>query len=292
MKRLWIAAPCLAVMFAALVLTAGSASAAEPEYLECAQVKPATGAYSNASCTIENEKHKGKYEILPAKKACEKAKKVEGHFTGAYEDKACTEANPTHEGKFEYSEGVANGHTFNGASGSAGVYLTVYREEIHCSGGAKDEGLVTGPKAMGKVVLKLIGCVWPFNKAKCTSPGQTAGTIETVPLAGALGYINAAEHEVGVDLAPESGETVATFSCLGGFTLTGSVVMGITGPLNTLTSSFGLYASVLFESQTNEKLEGGETDILAFNYEGGITGAPAPLELAFKNNGENLELKG
>jgi hypothetical protein len=70
-------------------------------------------------------------------------------------------------------------------------------------------------------------------------------TYRTESLKGELGYINEAEHTVGLRLAPETGTVFSSLFLNGGETLTGSII-GTLGPANnspTKTLSFGLAQS-------------------------------------------------
>jgi hypothetical protein len=65
MKRYRIAGLCLVVVFAIAALVTASASAAGPEYFECAKVAMKTGNFSDKSCTVASVPGKGKYELQP-----------------------------------------------------------------------------------------------------------------------------------------------------------------------------------------------------------------------------------
>jgi len=130
-KLIWLAA-LAAFALTAVAVTAGSASAAEPEWGHCVSVK-SKGHFEDANCTKEdfkeNKKHekkyKGKFEWdSGAAAACYPAKK------GHYEDSACTkedfkENTKTHEKKYKGKYEKTGGPKFTG-EGGAGVLDTEY----------------------------------------------------------------------------------------------------------------------------------------------------------------------
>jgi hypothetical protein len=59
---------CLLAMFAIGALTTASASAALPEYIECAKLKTLTGGFNNNTCTEVSATKTGGFEIQPLKK--------------------------------------------------------------------------------------------------------------------------------------------------------------------------------------------------------------------------------
>ena len=173
MGRARVVAGCLLSVFAFAAIAAGSASAAEPEFLECAKVK-GTGRYIGSLCNLESTKHKGKYEAQTVTHPCTKAAKVNRAFTGAFDDKACSMVNATHEGKFELEEGIGDGRAFRGKG-----EITIGSESgvaVTCEG-ASDTALVTGPSSLAHVQLELHGCSINGTWRTCTSPGAKTGTV-------------------------------------------------------------------------------------------------------------------
>lgn len=273
----------------AALAAAGSASAALPEFLECHKVKR-TGAFSDSGCSITEPKHKGRYELGEVTHECVKARKVNKHFTGRFKSKTCTEESGSHEGKFELEKGVRRGNPFRDAANV--VVLYVGNEFIHCNSGDL-RGLVTGPKTVGEVSLALKGCAYGDQDA-CSS-GSVVGEIDAVPLSGDLGYIDAPEHEVGVDLAAEGGGAVVPeVTCAGGggpYQITGSIILGLTGDLNAISSEFGLSSGGSSEHIDVESFEGGPTDVLEWGVPLGGSIA-MPVEAYFEGEGEKLEVSG
>ncbi|HEX6456180.1 MAG TPA: hypothetical protein VF009_06630 [Solirubrobacterales bacterium] len=80
----------------------------------------------------------------------------------------------------------------------------------------------------------------PFGTKVSCSSGLMGGEIFTTALKGTLVYLTAGSSEAGIDLEPESGTTIATFTC--GFesmTVTGSVIGKFT-PVNTWATAYAL----------------------------------------------------
>ncbi len=290
MRPLKVLFVCALAALGIAAIASAAASAAQPEFRECNKVKK-TGAFSDRGCSMTEPKHKGKYELGEVTHECVKVAKVNKHFTGHFTDKKCTVESATSEGKYERQKGVGGGKQFKEGAQSVALYLE--SEFIDCKSGAKARGLVTGPKTVGEVTMSLKGCAYGGEEA-C---GNTSlEEIETVPLSGTLGYIDAATHEVGLDLAPEGGGAVfMEFTChvAGGVPVTvrGSVVMTLTGDLNTLSQTFDLSSSGAKNFIPVESLEGGPRDIL--EWESGLGGSePMPLSADFTGEGESLEVSG
>ena len=74
------------------------------------------------------------------------------------------------------------------------------------------------------VVLTFSNC--EAGGKRCTTAGQKkTGTVATEALEGTLGYVNAAEHRVGLDLAGESGPVLVKWNCEGlEYEVTGSLI--------------------------------------------------------------------
>lgn len=135
--------------------------------------------------------------------------------------------------------------------------LEASKEKIECT---KDtnKGEITGPKT-DVVVVTFEGCTTASGLVEC----GTKGTIKTNELESELGYINAANKEVGLSLKPKtSGGLFAEFECAGvKIKVKGSIIGKIT-PVNTLTSTFELVFKCVSGKQEIEKFEGGLTDVL------------------------------
>ena len=245
-KLIWLAG-LAAFALSAVAVTAGSASAAEPEWGHCVPVK-SKGHFEDGNCTKEdfkeNKKHekkyKGKFEwAAGAVAACFAQKK------GHYKDSACTEEDykenskthvKTYKGKYERTGGAK----FSGAAG-AGVLKTEFYacevssdepkyvrlpraecelyyantpEQVECEAESAT-GESSGSDEVRNVSVRFTGCS-AFG-VPATSAGANAGEIQVNPLKGRLGYINKSTHEVGVLLEPVAAHGYfATFQILNG----------------------------------------------------------------------------
>jgi hypothetical protein len=219
-----------------------------------------------------------------AEPAFYECKKVVG---GKYE-KGCKKLGVGKTAAYEIVEGVGKGKAFKGTGKAATLHTPAVGGEVKCTG-FKDEGKVATPTTETGVISTFTGCT-SLGK-KCLSPGQKAGTIKTNKLKGELGYISAAEHKAGVDLAAETGTVLAEFKCEGlEIVVTGSVVGEVT-PTNTFskttTTSFKVNGSGY---QEYKALEGHAEDVL----ESEINGSgpfESGQEAAAVNKGEELDLK-
>lgn len=148
--------------------------------------------------------------------------------------------------------------TFTG-SGGEGTLETItvggVVRTVTCTASTSSGEISSGTTAKN-IKVSLTGCTLTApvgSKLTCTSSKANSGEIQTVTLKGTLFYLVAGSSEVGVDLKPESGTTVATFTCGGVETLT--VKEGVIGkltPVNTLTNSFTLTFSQISGKQSPE----------------------------------------
>ena len=158
--------------------------AGKPEWGKC--VKQAGGKYGDANCQT---KAKG----------------------GEYEwEKGKTLKNVPFEGANVGSGGVLTSEFFScTASGGrftrkqceekGGSYESVGEVEIECES-ESSHGEASGKNLIVNVSVKFLGCK-VFGSAPCSN-GPEEGEIQVNPLKGELGYINKAEHTVGVLLEP------------------------------------------------------------------------------------------
>jgi len=210
---------------------------------------------------------------------------------GSFKDPKCDEGGGTEfnwvplkageEVKFESTSGV-------------GVLETASLERIHCQTD-KDAGETKGPKE-DLVVVRFFEC--ESSGFKCMSKGAAAGEIVTNELESELGYINAAKHEVGLDLKP-SGELFVEFECVGGIVKVktrGSVIGRIT-PVLEMSNEFTLAFKKVSNpcTQEIERFEGELKDTLETSKNGGaFEGACEETTdtIKFSPAGEKLEIKG
>jgi len=227
---MWLAV-LAAFALTAIAATAGSASAAEPEWGHCVPVK-SKGKYEDKNCTKEDVNSKGK---------------AKGHFEwdsgaavvcfgqkkGHYEDSGCTKEKfkekngvKTYKGKYEKT----GGPKFEGDGGAGVLRAAIYqcqretegKEEAvlaphaECNGtnygfayffspsvecaAEHATGEAVSTNEVANVSVRFTGCTALGDPA--TTHGLPAGEIQTNVLKGRLGYINKATHEVGVLLQP------------------------------------------------------------------------------------------
>jgi hypothetical protein len=255
--RLKIMGLCLVAVFAMAAVASASASAAEPAFFSCQKLtsKPFTGKYTDKKCSKE-----------ATTKEVEEGKK----------------------NKYELVEGDVLGKEFKGKGGKATLHTPAVGGIVECKSFA-DKGKITSGKHEANVTSTFTACT-SLGK-KCTSPGAKAGSIVTKKLEGDLGYINAAKHEVGVDLKAEGGTILAEFNCEGlEIVVTGSVIGKIT-PTNTFSKSNTTTFKVNGEGfQEDKKLEGQPNDVL----ESLINGSgpfESGQEASALNKGDELNLK-
>jgi hypothetical protein len=278
MKRMRILGLCLVAVFAVGVVSAATASAAEPGWYECA-----------------------------------KAPKEGKTYLGKYSDKACT-SKVESGGKYELQAGIGKGKAFKGKGGKAVLHNVIPGKgdiKVECQS-FKDEGKVAAPNIEFGVKSTFSKC--KSLGAPCKTAGGKKETITTETLAGTLGYLNKAGKVVGADLASESAPGsgyVAQFECEGvaKVRVHGSVIGTVTGDINsinkesTTTFAVGPYLGELSPGYTPlvnpPEFEGGSPDILLTELNGPETGnewapeggLPSGQEGAAVNKGESLEIK-
>jgi hypothetical protein len=216
------------------------------------------------------------------------AKAVGGKFKGACKVEGA-------KGNHELVEGVGKGKPFKGKGTEFRKYAPAVGDRgPFCTGASKVVGKQVTPTVQKGVVLTFSNC--EAGGKRCTSAGQKTGIVATEPLEGTLGYVDAAEHRVGLDLAGEGGPVLMSWSCTGlEYEVTGSLI-GEISPVNAFTNAytvtFALQSEVFPEEfQAIKSFEGGPEDVPAFrlNGSGPFTGA---FRGSYTYKGEKLELKG
>jgi hypothetical protein len=204
------------------------------------------------------------------------------------------------KGSAELREGIGKGKAIKGKGTTLSPFVPHFAGgEITC----KKTKLVATPATATKLEgfqITETGCVGGAGLKRCTSAGQKPGTIVSERLSGTFGYIDAAEHRVGLDLKGEpaseiefpEGPVIESFDCEGlTYEINGSAIAEVT-PLNTLTNEYTLTFARDGEGfQRVKSLEGRPEDVplVALNGSGPFPGALAGT-LIYK--GEKLELKG
>lgn len=199
------------------------------------------------------------------------------------------------KGNHELVEGVGKGKAFKGKGTEFRKYAPAVGDRgPFCTGTSKVVGKQVTPTVQKGIVLTFSNC--EAGGKRCTSAGQKTGIVATEPLEGTLGYVNAAEHRVGLDLTGETGPVMMIWSCTGlEYEVTGSLI-GEVSPVNVYTNAytvtFALQSEVFPEEfQAIKSFEGGLEDVPAFRLNGS-----GPFKGAFRGSytykGEKLELKG
>jgi hypothetical protein len=195
-KHVRILGLALVAVFAIAAIAAAGASAASPEWGEC--VAKAGGKYLDANCQTKGKG--GSFEWL--KGASLPNHKFTGHNVGSggvldAGNNQCEEEDPRGSGKSgpNFDKRVPRAKCANGLTISQGTIA-----EIECES-ESNSGEAEGKDKIANVHVTFRGCVL-LGSLPCASEGAAEGEIETKPLVGELGYINKANHEVGVRLTP------------------------------------------------------------------------------------------
>lgn len=148
---------------------------------------------------------------------------------------SCTEEIA--EGAWEWVPGVVKGGFTTSLLTETSITIeSTTGQKLTCtavSGG----GEFVAVKSVEKVILHLTGCL--FEGAKCSSAGAGEGEVVTSTLEGAIGFIEKATNNLGLQLAPATGgETVFTAKCGSNEVVVKGGVIGTFNPANKTTSSF------------------------------------------------------
>ncbi len=199
------------------------------------------------------------------------------------------------KGNHELQEGIGKGKPIKGKGGELRKYIPAVGDRGPFCTATKVVGTQATPTVQKGVVLTFTGCTRPPAQ-KCTSAGQSPGTIVTKPLEGTLGYVSASEHRVGLDLQGEGGAEMMSWNC-GGLELqvSGSLI-GEIAPVGTLTNTYSVTFALQSEepgeeSQAIKSFEGGLEDVPSFLINGSGP-HPGAFRGAYTYKGEKLLLKG
>ena len=230
---------------------------------------------------------------LPAIGRCVK---VEGQpegkklvYHGTWENSSCTLEQPAHEGRYEWTEGPGTGGRFTSTGGTLKL-TTASGAGLFCTA-STGSGQWTGAKT-ASATLTLTGChIGPSSKpTACQSGGAGEGEVVTSALNGRLDFIKEGEEPeipvVGIDLAPQSGSTIASYSCGGKpFTLSGSLIAPVSA-VDHMNATLHVKAAGSAGTQTPEAFEEGPKDVVSLGSEqaGVATSIGA-------TSGEPLEIK-
>ncbi|HEY2536430.1 MAG TPA: hypothetical protein VGI24_05540 [Solirubrobacteraceae bacterium] len=182
-----------------------------------------------------------------------------GELLWLYTESACATDSVGETGEFALSPILT--------SSPSATLETVGGLQIACTKKSLGQGETTGVKTVSRLVLKFKECSSGANSC------GTGGTVTSNRLQGTLGYINATNKEVGLDLTSEAGGgALLEFTCegtVGKVQVKGSVIGAIT-PVNTSTGGYTLtFALTKTGKQNITKFEGGAEDVLELSKEGG-----------------------
>jgi hypothetical protein len=223
MKRIKTMGLCFAAFLALGVTATSSASAALPEFLHCTKVASTVTAR------------------FATKAACE-ALKPEVQTKGGWEFLAVIAGEKV---------------PFTSTSGE-GTLETASGETVKCKEDT-NEGEITGPKEVSKVVVKFKGCkatILGFIKVACKTSGAGTEEIVTEKLKGHIGYLNKSKKEVGQELEPE-GTLFAKFECAGETVEVRGHVIGKLTPTDSMTKTTTLTFEQSGGKQKYTEFEGG-----------------------------------
>jgi len=141
-------------------------------------------------------------------------------------------------------------------SGGAGVWSEAGGSKVECTGSGSAGEWTSS--TTGRATLRLTGC--GSSGFKCTSEGQTAGTIVTSTLDFKLIWLDAAHTKFGLLFSPATGWSFAKFAC-GGIWIKewqGSLIGQITYPgLEVSASNHTLsFVSIANGVQQYQQIEG------------------------------------
>ena len=225
MRRIMMMGLCLLAVCATAGVAAAGASAALPEYLECAKVKAKNGNFNNSLCTEKNETKTGAFELVPLAKA----KKV-----------SVSGKNST----LESTSGIVNCGTAaaKGSIAIGGEWTGVVIRYTKCTLAGNGQQCTNQPVGTKKAIV---------TNALKGPLGYLAGKGTGTPT-------------IGLSLKPELGEFLVQFTCGGPEIRVKGAVVGVqSGNVNAVSanSSLGYKQSKTVQEWTN--FEGGKAGELS-----------------------------
>jgi hypothetical protein len=196
---------------------------------------------------------------------------------GAYTNSSCTAESTTETGAYNWVRGAVKGGFKTALKPTTLVKLeATNKEKVTCTG-ESSSGLITGPKTVGNVVIKLTGC--GSLAAPCTTAGLAPGELQTSPLEGTLGIISTTEKEgketvhPGLSLHAAGKAPFLEYTCnaSGVAVLNGSVIAPVASGKMTKTATLKYAATA--GKQKPESFEGGAREVLVnqLNEQVGLT---------------------
>jgi phospholipase C len=228
---------------------------------------------------------------LPQIGRCVQSKGATGRFT----DAACTKLSAGEDsGAYEWQpDALARGIAGKlGATklGSAGKLA------LKCKSG-RLSGSVAGATSVSATIV-LEGCATAKGKTACQTHGASAGTIDTEPLEGTLGFIAGGEAPtVGLDLHAAGDGALDSYECSGAngarISEHGSVIGSTTA--DAMSKSLPVSFAVEHDAQQPQAFEGEPADVLEASVEasgGGSSEASSTLKAKVSSSLEEaLEIK-
>lgn len=281
-RRLSASALLVSVAIACVggLLLFGYGNAAGQGPLQPGNAAPADGAMGSSSPAAEIGR-------------CEPASSVKegllNHFFGQYSNVGCTRAAPD-DGRFQWTAGAgAVGFT----SSASGVTFSMSKKPrtIHCAS-ASGTGEYTGDTG---VIVRFTFTNCASGPFACHGNAQPPGVIVSSLLGGEVGLLNAADGQVGVELAPISASEpdFADFECPIPVQLKGAVV-GKIPKIDRMSTAIRFRFSVKNGVQKYAGLEGHEPALLTLTAgtgENARTEAAGLRMLASENSEEAVEVR-
>ncbi len=209
---------------------------------------------------------------------------------GKYKRNGCTEEAAS-GGAWEWSPGVVKGgFTVSLLPETTVGFETTTLKKLACTG-ISGGGAFAHERSVEGVVLHFTGCKW--EGVSCSTAGAAEGEIETNTLEGAVGYLEVVSNNLGVQLAPASGEVWFSATCGSEKVAIKGGAIGSFTPVNSTTNGFtfrfrqnkGKQSKIEFDEPGAPK----ETLVLQVN-EGLFSTFNAAIELEAKTaNEESLE---
>jgi alpha-tubulin suppressor-like RCC1 family protein len=193
---------------------------------------------------------------VPELGRCVKLKPASGRYT----DSSCTTASAGEDtGKYEWHAGPGPKSHFSAKGGAVKLEVTAFKQAVLQCTESDIAGEYTGPQS-ASLSLVLRGCSSQLAGGKCQSEGAGEGEV-TATLQARLGIISAGKKpSLGWDLQPASGLELADFECdAHQIPLEGSIIGPVTR-VDKMSSSFSLTFAAPKGVQVPESFEDGLKD--------------------------------
>ncbi len=271
-----------------------SLTAVSPGGTGTVDVSVTTPSGTSTSGTSDRFTYEPAESGLPEIGRCEKVTPVEEGkrlaYHGAYDTAKCTTTSATHEGRYEWSAGPGAGRGFTGSAKSA--KLETLHEVDHlgpfsriaCKSNS-DSGEFTG-RHTAVATFTFSSCVDAKSKAACQSAGQPTGEVQTVPLDGSLGVIEAGGSPlIGIAFRPHGSTVLTNIECgASDVAVEGAIIAPITA-IDAMSTRHKLGYKGAAGAQSPTAFEGEPPETLS-------VGEPMSLKMTVALTGmESLEVK-